>query len=123
VVAANKSDLPTAWDDDDLGCAAVKVSAITGYGIDALRRELVGVLHAPAIERDVPAITNRRHAALLKEAHTALSRARDGARDALPEEFLLADIHEARALLEDVTGRRAPDAVVHAIFDRFCIGK
>ena len=64
-----------------------------------------------------------RHAALLSDAHAALGRARDGARRAIPEEFLLADIHEARALLEEVTGRRAPDAVVHAIFDRFCIGK
>ncbi len=123
VVIANKSDLPSAWSDHDLGCPVVKVSAITGDGVDALRRALLAALHAPAIERDVPAITNRRHAALMREAHTALVRAGAGARDALSEEFLLADIHDARALLEEVTGRRAPDAVVHAIFDKFCIGK
>jgi tRNA modification GTPase len=123
VVIANKSDLPRAWTNDVLGLAVVELSAITGDGVDMLRSEMLAVMHASAIERDVPAITNRRHAALLTDAHAALVRAREAARGALPEEFLLADIHDARALLEEVTGRRAPDAVVHAIFDRFCIGK
>jgi tRNA modification GTPase len=123
VVVANKTDLPRAWNGDDLGLPIVEVSAITGAGVDAMRREMLAVMHASALERDVPAITNRRHAALLTDAQAALVRARDAARGAVPEEFLLADIHEARAFLEEVTGRRAPDAIVHAIFDRFCIGK
>ena len=123
VVVANKSDLPRAWSADDFGLAVVEVSAITGDGVGMLRKEMLAAMESSAVERDVPAITNRRHAALLSDAHAALTRARDAASGALPEEFLLADIHEARALLEEVTGRRAPDAVVHAIFDKFCIGK
>jgi tRNA modification GTPase len=123
VVVANKSDLAPAWNERDLGLPVVAVSALTGRGMDAFRHETLSALEASACERDLPAITNRRHAALMTEAHAALLRARDAARAAIPEEFLLADINDARALLEEVTGRRAPDAVVHAIFEKFCIGK
>ena len=123
VVVANKSDLPRAWRDGELGLKAIGVSALTGEGVEALRNETLSSLDASALERDLPAITNRRHAALMADAHAALLRARDAARAAIPEEFLLADINDARALLEEVTGRRAPEAVVHAIFERFCIGK
>ena len=40
-----------------------------------------------------------------------------------PEEFVLADVHDARARLEEVTGARTPDDLLHAIFAKFCIGK
>jgi tRNA U34 5-carboxymethylaminomethyl modifying GTPase MnmE/TrmE len=41
----------------------------------------------------------------------------------MPEEFVVADVTEARRLLEEVTGARTPDEVLRAIFERFCIGK
>ena len=52
----------------------------------------------------------------------ALAAARaDGG--SLSEEFVLADLQQARAAFEEVTGRRAPDDVLAHIFERFCIGK
>ena len=51
-------------------------------------------------------------AAAVREAGTAHS-----------EEFVLADLQEARLLLESVTGQRSSgDMLVH-IFERFCVGK
>ena len=123
VIVANKRDLPRGWPASDLPSAAVEVSAATGEGLDALRDAIVAAVTAGPIERDLPAITNTRHAQLLTAARTALARAAEAARDRVPEEFVLADVHEARALLEDVTGRRGADAIVHAIFEKFCIGK
>jgi tRNA U34 5-carboxymethylaminomethyl modifying GTPase MnmE/TrmE len=41
----------------------------------------------------------------------------------LPEEFVLADLQEARAALEAIAGRRADDEMLSHIFSRFCIGK
>jgi len=41
----------------------------------------------------------------------------------LPEEFVLADLQDAREALEEITGRRAPDDLLAHIFARFCIGK
>jgi len=43
--------------------------------------------------------------------------------DALPEEFVLADLQEARAALEEISGRRTSEDVLSHIFARFCIGK
>ena len=52
---------------------------------------------------------------------------RSGARARPPcgvaEEFVLADLHEARACFDEVTGARTPDDVLQLIFERFCIGK
>ena len=59
-------------------------------------------------------------------AQAALARARDAARaegGALSEEFVLADLNEARAACEEITGRRAPDDLLGHIFSKFCIGK
>ncbi len=42
---------------------------------------------------------------------------------ALSEEFVLADLGDARTALEEVNGRRLPDDLLAHIFSRFCIGK
>jgi tRNA modification GTPase len=121
LIVASKSDLPPAWHDDQ----AVAVSAVTGEGIDALRRRIVGALDLNSA-RDRPAITNIRHIALVERAQRALTRARAaalGEGGSMPEEFVLADLSDARAALEEVSGRRTPDDLLEHIFARFCIGK
>jgi len=64
-----------------------------------------------------------RHVDLLVGARAALERAAAAAMTGTPEEFVLSDLNEARRQLEEVTGARTSDDVLHAIFDRFCIGK
>jgi tRNA modification GTPase len=123
VIVANKSDLPPAWDAGALnGAAAIFASATTGEGVDRLRAALVEVAAGEPL-RDVPAITNIRHVELLGGARAALERAQAAAGTGTPEEFVLADLHEARQRLEEVTGARTSDDVLHEIFARFCIGK
>jgi tRNA modification GTPase len=101
----------------------LRISALTGAGVDALRAALVEARGADGPARDVPAITNVRHVDLLARARAALDRARDAAAGGMPEEFVLHDLGEARALLEEVTGRRTADDVLGRIFSSFCIGK
>jgi tRNA modification GTPase len=118
---ANKSDLPAAWSDD----SAVPVSATVGDGLDLLRRRIAAALDVDPL-RDHPAMTNVRHLALVDRAHGALSRARTAALAegvSLPEEFVLADLAEARAAFEEISGRRAPEDLLEHIFSKFCIGK
>jgi tRNA modification GTPase len=111
----------------DLGrpSRGVQVSATTGAGLDDLRRAIVSALDFDPI-RDRPEITNARHIALVERAHDALTRARDAALaagGALSEEFVLADLQEARTAFEEITGRRSPDDLLAHIFTRFCVGK
>ena len=123
VVVANKADTTAAWDASALpGATAIATSATAGTGVDRLRAAL---LEAAAGEplRDAPAITNARHAELLASARAALARAGAAAQADTPEEFVLADLSEARRRLEEVTGARTSEDVLRAIFERFCIGK
>jgi tRNA modification GTPase len=118
---ANKTDLPAAWNDE----AAVPVSATTGDGIRELRRRIAGALETDSLH-DHPSMINVRHIALVDRAFHALRRARAAAQadgGSLSEEFVLADLAEARSALEEVSGRRAPEDVLAHIFSRFCVGK
>jgi tRNA modification GTPase len=127
VIVQNKSDLRPAFTTAPLGRetpGVFSVSAKTGAGLDELRRGIVAALDANG--RDRPDITNVRHIALVQRAHDALTRARAAARadgGALSEEFVLADLQDARGAFEEITGRRTQEDVLAHIFERFCIGK
>ncbi len=122
VIVGNKSDLAPAWDVGSVGADVVCVSAKTGDGMDRLRAALVGAA-AGEPTRDIPAVTNVRHADLVRRARAALDRAATAAAANTPEEFVLTDLTEARRRLEEITGARTPDDVLQAIFEKFCIGK
>jgi tRNA modification GTPase len=121
LTVSNKADLDPAWTDP----ALLRVSARTLEGIPELRQAIVAALDIEPL-RDTPEITNVRHITLVQQAQEALLRARvasSGDTGPLSEEFVLADLQEARAALEEIAGRRAGDEVLSQIFSRFCIGK
>jgi tRNA modification GTPase len=121
LLVANKSDGGRAWQR----AGVVEVSAKTGAGLDALRTRILEEAGGD-LAADRPAITNIRHLALVERAHAALVRAREtalGEGRSRSEEFVLADLQEARAALEEVTGARTPDDVLAHVFARFCVGK
>lgn len=127
LVVATKCDLPPAWADAD-HLPVVAVSSKTGLGLGRLRLEIRTTLEAanPATAPDTAAVTNVRHAALLQRARAALRRAVEAVEapgGPVAEEFVLTDLQEARAALEEVTGKRTSDDLLRHIFARFCIGK
>lgn len=104
---------------------AIEVSAVEGTGLRDLRRSIAREL-GTTISVDCPEITNTRHLDLLERAAQSLSRALDAAQragGALSEEFVLADLQDARVCLEEITGRRTSSDLLEHIFERFCIGK
>jgi len=123
LVLANKSDLHRAWPLEEIQAYTLRLSALTGEGLSDFRKALLSVIGAGDTPRDVPAITNLRHIELLTRAREALDRAQTAASAEAPEEFVLADLSEARKLLEEVTGTRSADDLLAHIFANFCIGK
>ena len=107
-------------------CSIVDVGDDRGRGSTTFARESPRRSTSSRM-RDRPAITNVRHIALVERADEALvaraRRRRSTTARSLSEEFVLADLQEARAALEEITGRRAPDDLLAHIFSRFCIGK
>jgi tRNA modification GTPase len=85
---------------------------------------LVDALSGGEALRDSTAISNVRHTALLERARAHLAQARQAALQArASEEFVLADLHAARATLGEIVGAHTSEDVLHHIFERFCIGK
>ena len=145
VLVVNKSDRPGALDisrrkpasssftagspgapssSSDSGTRPVLISAKTGAGLDELRRAMVRELTGSDSLRDMAAISNARHIALMVEARASLSSAQEAARGgATPEEFVLTDLQAARARFDEVVGTRTSDDLLEHIFERFCIGK
>jgi tRNA modification GTPase len=122
---AAKSDLPAAWSWGETDDPCIEVSSTTGAGLAALRERILQAMDAEPL-RDRPEITNVRHIALVERADVALRRARNAAMGeggSMPEEFVLADLQDARAALEEITGKRASDDLLSHIFANFCIGK
>jgi tRNA modification GTPase len=130
LIVVNKIDKPAAWTIEALRAAgetpvSVEISATAGTGLDGLRQRIAAALDIEPL-RDTPAMTNVRHIALVQRAQEAFTRARAAVGQAgggMPEEFVLADLQDARAALEEVSGRRTTDDLVAHIFSRFCIGK
>jgi tRNA modification GTPase len=126
LVVVNKCDLPLAWSPAELEAPSgtvVQVSARRGDGLPELRQRLVSMLTAREGWRDPPAVSNVRHVQLLETAGAAVQRAHAAAMAGATEELVLVELTQARDALEAITGRRAPDDLLHHIFSRFCIGK
>jgi tRNA modification GTPase len=120
ILVATKCDLPAAWDRASL--SALPVSALTDDGVDALRGAMLAAVSID-VPRDRAGIANLRHAGVLEQAQRALTAAAAGLANGDAEEFVLADLHEARAAFDEIVGIRTPDDVLDHIFTRFCIGK
>jgi tRNA modification GTPase len=119
VIVKNKSDLPAADDQID----GLDISATSGAGIDRLIDAIANTIAASEPLRDRPQITNTRHTILLERAKAALVRAASALEGEVSEEFPLLDLQEAAQALQEITGKKTSDDLLHHIFAKFCIGK
>jgi len=94
------------------------VSAVTGEGLDHLRRDLVETARQ-AMPRPGDAALNARQHMLLGEAAAAL---RDAGLESDP--LLVAEcLRRARVAFDGLVGRATTEDMLDALFGRFCIGK
>lgn len=98
--------------------AAYRLSAVTGEGVDALRRALIAYAHS-ALPMPGQAALNQRQHRLLTEVGEVL--ARNGNQ---PDPLIAAEhLRLARRALDALVGRTGTEDMLDALFGRFCIGK
>jgi len=102
---------------------AVRVSALTGDGLDELRASLAALLGAERAGGLAGAVANPRHTDALARARAALARAGDAGAAGAPGEIVALELREALAAIGEVSGRHASEELLERIFARFCIGK
>jgi len=128
LVLLNKQDLAAAEDGARFRgpghSGTLAVSAKTGEGVDGLLGTIARKI-APeedAIMAEAP-LTRLRHLDAARKADAALERGQEAAGRGLPLEFIASDVRDAAQALAELTGEIAPEEVLNAIFDTFCIGK
>ncbi len=129
IVIGNKLDLGKApgggaFGLDDRGWAgAASVSALTGEGLDDLRRLIASVALGEIPEGEPVLLTNVRHIDALRRVDEALVRAARLVERGSPPELVAIEAREATLALGEITGETTPEDVLERIFERFCVGK
>lgn len=119
----NKSDLLSAGVGAEASEGAIRTSALTGEGIEELKRAIVMALTQTATPPESAVLTNVRQHGAIMQAVDALEIAAVAAQDGLPHELLLLDLYGALDALDRLTGATSADEILNLIFSTFCIGK
>jgi tRNA modification GTPase len=122
-LVTNKIDLTQLrpGEVDGVEPAEVRVSALTGVGIEELRRHILRAIG----HRDDPGVfsARRRHLDALRRAQRSLDQGAEALNEAGAGELLADDLRRAHDQLGEIVGTVSSDALLGEIFSRFCIGK
>jgi tRNA modification GTPase len=114
LLVANKADIGGPGPD-----GALRISAKTGLGMDALRARLAEAARAMTESSGPPPLTRFRHRAALLEAADHL----DAAEHAELPELRGEDLRLAMRALGRITGHIGVEDILDTVFSKFCIGK
>jgi len=129
LIIINKIDLPSRLNESEVkkafdGLPTVRISALTGEGIDDLRQAIRNLVLEGGSEIDATQLApNLRHKNALKEAHRYLENAARGIREVLPLDIIALELQSGLEALGDIIGETTQEAVLDQIFSQFCIGK
>ena len=129
VVVENKVDLVDPQREAEVAALLParphhRISALTGAGIPALEAQLWAmVVGGDVAPNEAVRLTNPRHTQAIRAALGHVKAAIRAVEQGLPADFATIDLHAAVAELGEITGERASEQLLDAIFSRFCIGK
>jgi tRNA modification GTPase len=104
---------------------AVRVSCLTGEGMEALETAIAATLQGgigPADAGDEVAI-NARHQDCVRRSLAFLSAAEEALAGGIPPEFIAEELRASLEALGEVVGRTDNEDLLGRIFSSFCIGK
>lgn len=129
LILINKIDLPSRIDRSELaksfsGIPQVRISALTGEGIDDLRRVIRDRIMSGTTEAVTSQLApNLRHKNALKGASEHFQNAARNVRDRLPLEIIALDLQSGLEAIGEIIGETTNDEVIGKIFSEFCLGK
>jgi len=101
------------------GQRVLRMSALTGDGVDMLREEIKAAAAYRVVTGSV-FLARRRHVEALERARTALTTARASQ---LAVEVVAEELRSAQRALAEISGEKTSDDLLEQIFSTFCIGK
>ena len=99
------------------------ISAKTGEGVEALKKQLFGLVQMGKLHNNDTIITNARHYDALRQALDNIQKVQHGLQTGLSGDLLAIDIREALHHFGRITGEISTDDLLGNIFANFCIGK
>lgn len=122
VAVISKRDINAVAPKFETKLPVVRVSSVTGEGIDELEKTISGLFPLP----DVPAgeiLTNARQAEAVTRAVEYMEAALEAMNGGMTPDIVLTETEGAMAALGELTGRTVREDVTNRIFQRFCVGK
>jgi tRNA modification GTPase len=123
VTVLNKCDLGVICEPGSDVAAAIKVSAVTGSGMEELRNAIREKVISNGQDSSSGILTTARQAENVTRAVDALKNAVAALNQGVPHEMVLLDIYEGLEQLNVLTGEVLTDDILGRIFSTFCIGK
>lgn len=124
IAVCNKTDLGKQWDIEDYGFSdIVEISAKMLDGMEKLETAVEKFASRQATPAEDGMIANERQRACLQEAISAVQEGLDALQMGLAYDAVTVSLEGAADALLQLTGERITDAVVDAVFTRFCVGK
>jgi tRNA modification GTPase len=124
LVVINKADLrPDAENQASNLAGALRISAKTGYGIEALSTRILESVGWSGSNEGL-LIARQRHVDCIRLAASHLQQAKHhGSNGNQTLELFAEELRLAQEQLEAISGRTLPDDLLGKIFSQFCIGK
>jgi len=101
----------------------ILLSAKTGLGIDALKKELIEYVNQMKSGDQNIIISNLRHFQSLQNSNESLETVKVGITSGIPSDLIALDLRHALNYLGEISGEISTDDLLESIFSNFCIGK
>lgn len=124
ITLLNKTDLQEVLviNQEEVG-DTIHISAINGFGIEALKRKIKTLFFHGALEIQDAMVTNRRHKEALMRSSAKMAEAKEAVDSGISLDLASIDISAAWNYFGEITGDTLSEDLVDKIFSDFCIGK
>jgi tRNA modification GTPase len=129
LIVINKIDLASMLSHDVehkelAGFPIARISALTGEGLDDLRRAIVGCLLTGDVDMTSShATSNLRHRQALVDAAQFFKSAARNSEKNVPMEIVALELKSGLDALGEIIGETTSEQILDSIFSQFCLGK